>query len=259
MRHYKKGRKLGSDASHTKAIKKSLVVALFTNDRIKTTLERAKEIRGDIDRIITLAKRGDVHARRLAIARLGNKDLVAEIFAKVEQGLFKGREGGYSRILKLGKRRGDSSVIVILELVQEPVVKKDKSQEKDKTAKPKSDAKTKAKVSKQAEEDDVKSDEEEASTTLAEVEGKSEEESESDKATESEAAEAAGAAEGVEVAAPADVVPDAASEKTVDTSVPETVDSAEAATESEATEPVTQEAGEAAEANADSEAADSKE
>ena len=65
MRHYKKGRKLGTDASHTKAMKKNLAVALFTNDRIKTTVTRAKEVRGDIDRIITWAKRGDLHSRRL--------------------------------------------------------------------------------------------------------------------------------------------------------------------------------------------------
>ena len=124
MRHYKKGRKLGTDASHTNAIKKNLVVNIFTNDRIKTTLERAKEVRGDIDQVITWAKRGDVHSRRLAIAKLGNKTLVAEIFAKVEQGMFKDRPGGYSRIIRLGTRRGDSATIVIMELVQEPCVKK---------------------------------------------------------------------------------------------------------------------------------------
>ena len=137
MRHYKKGRKLGTDSSHTKAMKKNLVVNLFANDRIKTTLERAKEIRGDVDRVITWAKRGDVHSRRLAIAKLGNKDLVAEIFSKVEQGMFADRPGGYSRIMRLGMRRGDSATIVIMELVREQVVKKsDKADGKaaDKTA-----------------------------------------------------------------------------------------------------------------------------
>ncbi|MDR1015885.1 MAG: 50S ribosomal protein L17 [Coriobacteriales bacterium] len=121
MRHYKKGRKLGTDASHTKAIKRSLCCNLFANDRIKTTLERAKEVRGDVDRVVTWAKRGDVHARRLALAKLGDKELVREIFEKVAQGLFKGRNGGYTRILKLGKRRGDDATIVILELVLEPL------------------------------------------------------------------------------------------------------------------------------------------
>ena len=135
MRHYKKGRKLGTDASHTHAMKKNLVVNIFTNDRIKTTLERAKEIRGDIDQVITWAKRGDVHSRRLAIAKLGNKSLVAEIFSKVEQGLFKDRPGGYSRILRLGTRRGDSATIVIMELVQEPYVKKASKDADEKPAK----------------------------------------------------------------------------------------------------------------------------
>lgn len=76
MRHYKKGRKLGTDASHTKAMKKNLAVALFTNDRIKTTVPRAKEVRGTVERIITWAKKGDLHSRRLAIAALGDKELV---------------------------------------------------------------------------------------------------------------------------------------------------------------------------------------
>lgn len=129
MRHYKKGRKLGSDASHTTAIKKNLMVNLFLNDRIKTTLERAKETRGDVDRIITWAKRGTIHSRRLAIAKLGDKALVAEIFAKVEQGLFKDRPGGYTRIYKVGKRRGDDATIVLMELVQEPVQFKKKAVE----------------------------------------------------------------------------------------------------------------------------------
>ena len=126
MRHYKKGRKLGTDASHTKAMKKSLCVALFTNDRIKTVEARAKEIRPDVDRIITWAKRGDLHSRRLAIAALGDAELVREVFEKVEQGQFKDREGGYTRIMKLGNRKGDNAPMVILELVTEPVAKKEK-------------------------------------------------------------------------------------------------------------------------------------
>ena len=101
MRHNKKGRKLGTDWSHTKAMKRSLVKALFLNDRIKTVESRAKEIRPDVDKIITWAKKGDLHSRRLAIAALGNdKELVREIFEKVEQGLFADRQGGYTRIIK---------------------------------------------------------------------------------------------------------------------------------------------------------------
>ena len=124
MRHNVKGRKLGTDSSHTKAMKKSLVDALFTNDRIKTIESRAKEIRPDVDKIITWAKRGDLHSRRLAIAALGNKELVREVFEKVAQGMFQDRQGGYTRIYKLGPRKGDNAPMVIMELCTEPVRKK---------------------------------------------------------------------------------------------------------------------------------------
>ena len=116
MRHNYKGRKLGTDASHTKAMKRSLTAALLYNDRIKTIESRAKEIRPEVDRIITWAKKGDLHSRRLAIARLGgDKELVREVFEKVEQGLFADRQGGYTRIMKLGPRKGDGAPMVIME------------------------------------------------------------------------------------------------------------------------------------------------
>ena len=122
MRHNKKrGMKLGTDASHTKAMKKSLIRALFENDRIKTIDVRAKAIRGDVDKIITWAKRGDIAARRLAIAAMGDKDLVREVFEKAAQGMWADRNGGYTRIMKLGPRKGDAAEIVIMELVTEPV------------------------------------------------------------------------------------------------------------------------------------------
>ena len=138
MRHNYKGRKLGTDFSHTKAMKKSLVNALFLNDRIKTVESRAKEIRPNVDKIITWAKKGDLHSRRLAIAALGDKELVREIFEKVEQDangakgtladgkvMFADRQGGYTRIMKLGNRKGDNAPMVIMELVTEPVKKKE--------------------------------------------------------------------------------------------------------------------------------------
>ena len=125
MRHNYKGRKLGTDFAHTKARKRSLVQALFLNDRIKTIESRAKEIRPDVDKIITWAKKGDLHSRRLAIAALGNdNELVREIFEKVAQGMFADRQGGYTRIMKLGNRKGDNAPMVIMELVTEPVAKK---------------------------------------------------------------------------------------------------------------------------------------
>ena len=135
MRHNYTGRKLVTDYSHTKAMKKSLVGALFLNDRIKTIEARAKEIRPDVDKIITWAKRGDLHSRRLAIAKLGDKELVREIFEKVAQGMFQDRQGGYTRIMKLGNRKGDNAPMVIMELVTEPVKKKDDEKPAKKAAK----------------------------------------------------------------------------------------------------------------------------
>ena len=125
MRHNKKrGMKLGTDASHTKAMKKSLIVSLLANDRIKTLEPRAKAIRGDVDRVITWAKKGDLHSRRLAIAKVGDKEVVREVFDKAAQGMWADRNGGDTRILKLGPRKGDNAEVVIIELVTEPVAPK---------------------------------------------------------------------------------------------------------------------------------------
>lgn len=122
MRHNKKrGMKLGTDASHTKAMKRSLVCALFENDRIKTLDVRAKAIRGDVDRVVTWAKKGDLASRRNAIALMNDKELVREVFDKAAQGMWADRNGGYTRIMKLGPRKGDASEVVIMELVTEPV------------------------------------------------------------------------------------------------------------------------------------------
>ncbi len=127
MRHNKKkGMKLGTDAAHTKAMKRSLVRALFMNDRIKTIDVRAKAIRGDVDKIITWAKKGDIHSRRLAIAYLNDKEVVREVFEKAAQGMWADRNGGYTRIMKLGPRKGDAAEMVLMELVTEPVTPKAK-------------------------------------------------------------------------------------------------------------------------------------
>ena len=128
MRHNKKrGMKLGTDASHTKAMKKSLVLALLQNDRIKTLDSRAKAIRGDVDKVITWAKKGDLHSRRLAIAKVGDKEVVREVFEKAAQGMWADRNGGYTRIMKLGPRKGDAAEVVVMELVTEPVQSKAKA------------------------------------------------------------------------------------------------------------------------------------
>ena len=162
MRHYKKGRKLGTDKSNTKAMKRSLVSALLLNDRIKTIESRAKEIRPDVDKIITWAKKGDLHSRRLAIAALGgDKELVREVFEKVKQGMFQDRQGGYTRIMKLGFRKGDNAPMVIMELVTEPVQKKaEKADEKPaKKAAAKKAAPKKAEEAVEAEAEEAKAEE----------------------------------------------------------------------------------------------------
>ena len=171
MRHKYKGRKLGSDYGHTQAIKKSLVQSLFLNDRIKTTETRAKEIRGDVDRVITWAKKGDLHSRRLAISALGNdKELAREIFDKVSQGMFQDRSGGYTRILKLGPRKGDGAPMVIIQLVTETCVSKadKKAAEAKGTAKKKKATPTKKAEKKEKVVEEIKDSVEAAEETFAE-------------------------------------------------------------------------------------------
>ena len=185
MRHNYKGRKLGTNPSHTKAMKRSLTAALLYNDRIKTIESRAKEIRPEVDRIITWAKKGDIHSRRLAIARLGGgedaKEIVREVFEKVEQGLFADRNGGYTRIMKLGPRKGDGAPMVIMELCTEPVQKKAK-----KTAEP-------VKAAKKAEKVEEPEVVEEEAEEIVDVEAEVVEEAEevAEETAEAEAEEAA--------------------------------------------------------------------
>lgn len=159
MRHYKKGRKLGTDKSHTKAMKRSLVSALFLNDRIKTIDSRAKEIRGDVDKIIGWAKKGDLHSRRLAIAALGgDKYLVQEIFEKVSQGMFKERNSGYTRIVRLGVRKGDNANMVIIELINEGKKKDAAKKSEDKKATAKKDDIKKDEAKKDDKKEEVKAE-----------------------------------------------------------------------------------------------------
>ena len=193
MRHYKKGRKLGTDKSHTKAMKRSLVSALLLNDRIKTIESRAKEIRPDVDKIITWAKKGDLHSRRLAIAALGgDKELVREVFEKVKQGMFQDRQGGYTRIMKLGFRKGDNAPMVIMELVTEPVQKKaEKADEKPaKKVAAKKAAPKKAEEAVEAEAEEAKAEEAaEAVEETAEAEAVEAEPEAAEEAPAEEAAE----------------------------------------------------------------------
>ena len=108
--------KLRRTSGPRKAVLRSLVTALFQYGRIQTTEAKAKELRKFAEKIITLAKRGDLAARRSVIAQLSDEDVVRKIFDEVA-GKYQERQGGYTRILKLGNRRGDAAPMVIIELV----------------------------------------------------------------------------------------------------------------------------------------------
>ena len=116
MRHRRAGKKLGRDASHRKALYSNLAGALIEHGRIKTTEAKAKAVKPFAEQMITLGKRGDLHARRLALAELRSQDVVHQLFADVAP-RFADRPGGYTRIVKLGPRNGDAADMVYLELV----------------------------------------------------------------------------------------------------------------------------------------------
>ncbi len=109
-------RKIGRTSAHRKAMLRNLVTDLFREERITTTSMRAKEARRQAEKMITLAKRGDLHARRQALAYLYDEDVVTKLFEEIAP-KYEDRNGGYTRILKLGPRRGDAAEEVFLELV----------------------------------------------------------------------------------------------------------------------------------------------
>ena len=116
MRHHRAGKKLGRDASHRKALYANLAGSLIEHGRIKTTEAKAKAVKPVAEQMITLGRRGDLAARRQAISTLRSTDVVHVLFAEVAP-RFADRPGGYTRIVKLGPRRSDSTEMVFLELV----------------------------------------------------------------------------------------------------------------------------------------------
>ena len=116
MRHNKAGRKLGRTSEHRKAMLRNMVTSLFEHERIVTTVPKAKEARRVADKMITLAKRGDLHARRQAAAYIQSKDVVAKLFDAIST-QYAERQGGYTRIIHTGTRLGDAAPMAILELV----------------------------------------------------------------------------------------------------------------------------------------------
>ena len=116
MRHAKSGKKLGRDASHRRALYANLAGSLITHGRIETTEAKAKAVKPYAEKLITLGKRGDLHARRLAMAELRSNDVVHKLFSDVAP-RFAERPGGYTRIVKLGPRQGDAADMALLEFV----------------------------------------------------------------------------------------------------------------------------------------------
>lgn len=116
MRHGKSKRKLGRTSAHRDAMFRNMVTSLFEHERIVTTREKAKELRPIAEKMITLAKRGDLHARRQALSYIRSKDIVEKLFTDIQE-QFADRKGGYTRILQTGTRAGDAAHMAIIELV----------------------------------------------------------------------------------------------------------------------------------------------
>jgi large subunit ribosomal protein L17 len=133
MRHRKSGLKLNMTSSHRTAMFKNMVTSLLKHDKIKTTSTRAKELRGWADHLITLAKRGDLHARRQALSIVREKNVVHKLFEEAFE-RFSAVSGGYTRVIKIGRRPGDAAPMSLIELVAEPSKKPERKTTPEKRA-----------------------------------------------------------------------------------------------------------------------------
>lgn len=116
MRHRNKGKQLSRTYTHRAALLRNLASSLFEHGRIETTTAKAKELRPYAERLITLARKGDIHSRRLAGRKIQNRDVLGKLFDEIGP-KFSERPGGYTRILKLGTRQGDAAEMSLIELV----------------------------------------------------------------------------------------------------------------------------------------------
>jgi len=123
MRHKKKGRALNRTRSHRKWLLSNLITSLFVHEKIRTTTAKAKEARPLAEKLITFAKRGDLHARRQVLRFIRDKEVVSKLFDTLGE-RFKDRPGGYTRILKIGNRAGDNAPMAFLELIPEEETRK---------------------------------------------------------------------------------------------------------------------------------------
>ncbi|SFB42027.1 LSU ribosomal protein L17P [Rhizobium sp. NFR07] len=126
MRHAKAGRKLNRTASHRKAMFTNMAASLITHEQIVTTLPKAKEIRPIVEKLVTLGKRGDLHARRQAISQVQDQDAVRKLFDVIAS-RYATRNGGYLRIMKAGYRQGDNAPMAVIEFVERDVDAKGKA------------------------------------------------------------------------------------------------------------------------------------
>ncbi len=165
MYHGKAGRKLGRTSSHKEAMFRNMVTSVIKHERIRTTDTKAKELRKIAEKMITLGKRGDLHARRQALAFVRDKDMVKKLFGELSE-RYRERNGGYTRIIKAGYRVGDNAPISILELISDEKKKekaetKGKAKKKEKTkdtAEVKTASKEKAKAKKTKEKGEEKAE-----------------------------------------------------------------------------------------------------
>ncbi len=125
MRHRMGGRKLNRTSAHRKALFANLACALIKHEQIKTTLPKAKELRPYVEKLITLGKRGDLHARRQAFAKLRDEAMVAKLFSVIKD-RYTDRQGGYTRVLQAGFRYGDCAPMAVIELVDRDLEAKGK-------------------------------------------------------------------------------------------------------------------------------------
>lgn len=129
MRHRKSGRPLGRNGAHRKALFRNMVTSFLENERIETTLAKAKEVRPIVERMITLGKRGDLHARRRVAAYLYNRTVVTHLFSEIAP-RFSDQNGGYLRLTKTRIRLGDASQMAIIELTKAKAEAADKETDK---------------------------------------------------------------------------------------------------------------------------------
>lgn len=154
MRHRVKGRKLNRTASHRAALMIALATSLLKHKRIKTTLAKAKEARGFVDKIITKARKGDLHSQRQVMSKIHDKEVIKELFAEILPKIGD-RPGGYTRVVKLGHRMGDAADMAILELVDYNAVINEKAQEQKEKREQRKEAKREAEQNDRVEEAQV--------------------------------------------------------------------------------------------------------